>query len=196
MDNSYILITKPAINQFVQLLEGQEPGTGIRVFVVHPGSYNAECGVSFCPPDNVEEVDHVVDYDAFKVYVDPISWPFLNEAVLDFVTEGLESQLTIKAPNAKMKRPDSDAPLIDRVEYYIETVINPQLRNHSGRITLIEIKDGYCVIQFGGGCNGCSMVDVTLKQGIEGQLLEQFPDEVHGVRDVTEHQTGEHSYYK
>ncbi|RIY38681.1 Fe-S biogenesis protein NfuA [Psittacicella gerlachiana] len=196
MDNSYILITKPAINQFSQLLQDQEPGTGIRVFVVHPGSYNAECGVSFCPPDNIEEVDHVIDYQEFKVYVDPISWPFLNEAEIDFVTEGLESQLTIKAPNAKMKRPESDAPLIDRVDYYIEAVINPQLRNHGGRITLIEITEGNCIIQFGGGCNGCSMVDVTLKQGIEGQLLEQFPGEITGVKDVTEHQTGDHSYYK
>ncbi|MDP1051854.1 NifU family protein, partial [Klebsiella quasipneumoniae] len=50
------------------------------------------------------------------------------------------------------------------------------------------------ILQFGGGCNGCSMVDVTLKEGIEKQLLNECP-ELKGVRDLTEHQRGEHSYY-
>ncbi|TQS47195.1 hypothetical protein DSB74_26930, partial [Salmonella enterica subsp. enterica serovar Typhimurium] len=41
-----------------------------------------------------------------------------------------------------------------------------------GRVSLMEITDeGYAILQFGGGCNGCSMVDVTLKEGIEKQLL-------------------------
>lgn len=193
---NHIRIYPSAIEQFQFLLEDQPEGTGIRVFVVHPGSYNAECGVSYCPLDNVEETDHVVDYGVFKVYVDPISWPFLLDAEIDFVTVDLETQLTIKAPNSKMKKVADDAPLIDRVDYYIQAVINQQLKSHGGRITLIEIKDGNAVIQFGGGCNGCSMVDVTLKQGIETQLCEQFPGEVTGVIDATEHTTGEHSYYK
>ena len=78
----------------------------------------------------------------------------------------------------------------------IQTQINPQLASHGGRITLIEVtEEKIAVLQFGGGCNGCSMVDVTLKDGIEKQLLAQFPDELNGVQDVTEHQRGEHSYY-
>ncbi|MGR5823483.1 NifU family protein, partial [Escherichia coli] len=64
-----------------------------------------------------------------------------------------------------------------------------------GRVSLMEItEDGYAILQSGGGCNGCSMVDVTLKEGIEKQLLNDFP-ELKGVRDLTEHQRGEHSYY-
>ena len=70
------------------------------------------------------------------------------------------------------------------------------LASHGGKITLIEITDdGYAVLQFGGGCNGCSMVDVTLKDGVEKQLVSLFPNELKGARDVTEHQRGEHSYY-
>ncbi|SUG81176.1 NfuA Fe-S protein maturation [Salmonella enterica subsp. enterica] len=70
-----------------------------------------------------------------------------------------------------------------------------QLAGHGGRVSLMEITDeGYAILQFGGGCNGCSMVDVTLKEGIEKQLLNEFP-ELKGVRDLTEHQRGEHSYY-
>jgi Fe/S biogenesis protein NfuA len=55
--------------------------------------------------------------------------------------------------------------------------------------------DGIAILQFGGGCNGCSMVDVTLKEGIEKEMLEIFANELTGVKDMTEHQSGDHSYY-
>ena len=78
-----------------------------------------------------------------------------------------------------MRKVADDAPLIERVEYVIQTQINPQLASHGGKITLIEITDdGYAVLQFGGGCNGCSMVDVTLKDGVEKQLVSLFPNEL------------------
>jgi Fe/S biogenesis protein NfuA len=192
----YIKISDSAQAHFRKLLDQQEDGTHIRIFVVNPGTPNAECGVSYCPPNAVEAADSELKYAGFSAFVDEISYPFLEGAELDFVTDEMGSQLTLKAPNAKMKKVADDAPLIERVDYAIQTQINPQLANHGGRITLIELTDdGYAVLQFGGGCNGCSMVDVTLKDGIEKQLLEQFPNELHGVRDVTEHQHGEHSYY-
>ena len=191
-----IAISEAAQAHFRKLLSTQEEGTNIRIFVVNPGTPNAECGVSYCPPNAVEESDIEMKYDNFSAFVDEVSLPFLEEAEIDYVTEELGAQLTLKAPNAKMRKVADDAPLIERVEYVIQTQINPQLASHGGRITLIEItEDGYAILQFGGGCNGCSMVDVTLKEGIEKQLLAMFPDELVGVRDVTEHQHGEHSYY-
>ena len=106
------------------------------------------------------------------------------------------SQLTLKAPNAKARKLSDDAPLVERVNYLIETEINPSLASHGGKVMLVEITtDGVAVLQFGGGCNGCSMVDVTLKDGIEKQMLEQFAGELTGVKDATEHEAGEHSYY-
>ncbi|WP_374725987.1 NifU family protein [Klebsiella pneumoniae] len=128
-------------------------------------------------------------------YVDELSAPYLEDAEIDFVTDQLGSQLTLKAPNAKMRKVSDDAPLMERVEYLLQSQINPQLAGHGGRVSLMEITDdGLAILQFGGGCNGCSMVDVTLKEGIEKQLLNEFP-ELKGVRDLTEHQRGEHSYY-
>lgn len=191
-----IKISAAAQAHFRKLLDQQEEGTNIRVFVVNPGSPNAECGVSYCPPNAVEDADTEMKYESFSAFVDEISLPFLEDAEIDYVTEELGTQLTLKAPNAKMRKVADDAPLIERVDYVIQTQINPQLASHGGRITLIEITDdGYAVLQFGGGCNGCSMVDVTLKDGVEKQLIESFPNELKGARDVTEHQRGEHSYY-
>ncbi|CBJ79294.1 Fe-S biogenesis protein NfuA [Xenorhabdus bovienii] len=190
-----INITEAAQAHFAKLLASQEPGTQIRVFVINPGTPTAECGVSYCPPDAVEATDTELKFDQISAYVDEISAPFLAEAVIDFVTDQLGSQLTLKAPNAKMRKVTDDAPLIERVEYVLQSQINPQLAGHGGRVSLMEITDaGYAILQFGGGCNGCSMVDVTLKEGIEKELLNMFP-ELKGVRDLTEHQRGEHSYY-
>ncbi|WGL95279.1 Fe-S biogenesis protein NfuA [Arsenophonus nasoniae] len=191
-----INITEAAQAHFAKLLANQEPGTQIRVFVINPGTPSAECGVSYCPPDAIESTDIELKFAKLSAYVDEISAPFLEEAEIDFVTDQLGSQLTLKAPNAKMRKVADDAPLIERVEYVIQSQINPQLAGHGGRVSLMEITDdGYAILQFGGGCNGCSMVDITLKKGIEKQLLNMFPDELKGVKDLTEHQRGDHSYY-
>lgn len=191
-----ISISQSAQAHFRELLSQQPEGTNIRVFVVNPGMANAECGVSYCPPDSVESSDTRLPFEGFDAVVDQQSAPFLEEAEIDFVEQDLGSQLTLKAPNAKARKVDDDAPLIERVDYVIQTEINPQLASHGGQVMVAEITDeGYAILQFGGGCNGCSMVDVTLKEGIEKQLLEKFPRELVGVRDVTEHSRGEHSYY-
>lgn len=190
-----ITITDAAQEHFAKLLTSQEDGTQIRVFVINPGTPNAECGVSYCPPDAVEANDTKLDFAKLSAYVDDVSAPFLEEAEIDFVTDQLGSQLTLKAPNAKMRKVADDAPLLERVDYMLQSQINPQLAGHGGRVSLIEItEDNIAILQFGGGCNGCSMVDVTLKEGIEKELLQQFP-ELKGARDLTEHQRGEHSYY-
>ena len=190
-----ITISEAAQAHFVKLLSDQPEGTHIRVFVISPGTAQAECGVSYCPPDAVEADDTELEFNGFNAMVDEKSAPFLEEATIDFVTDQLGSQLTLKAPNAKMRKVSDDAPLQERTEYVIQSEINPQLASHGGNIMLVEItEDGIAVLQFGGGCNGCSMVDVTLKDGIEKQLLDMFPGELSGVKDVTEHQHGDHSY--
>ncbi|KYP97053.1 Fe/S biogenesis protein NfuA [Sodalis-like endosymbiont of Proechinophthirus fluctus] len=190
-----IRITDVAQEHFAKLLSNQEPGTQIRVFVINPGTPNAECGVSYCPPDAVEATDTELKFDKISAYVDEVSAPYLQEAEIDFVTDKLGSQLTLKAPNTKMRKVNDDAPLIERVEYLLQSQINPQLAGHGGQVTLMEITDDMlAIIQFGGGCNGCSMVDYTLKERVEKELLEKFP-ELKGVHDLTEHLHGEHSYY-
>ncbi|AWB66992.1 Fe-S biogenesis protein NfuA [Saccharobesus litoralis] len=190
-----ISISEAAQGHFAKLLETQPEGTQIRVFVVNPGTPNAECGVSYCPADAIEDKDIRITFSAFDAIIDPDSEAYLEEAVIDFTTDQMGSQLTLKAPNAKMRKVAEDAPLQERVEYVLESTINPQLANHGGKVMLAELtEEGVAVLQFGGGCNGCSMVDLTLKEGIEKQLLEQFPGELTGVKDATDHEHGDHSY--
>ena len=191
-----INISETAQEHFVKLLSQQAEGTSIRIFVVNPGTASAECGVSYCPKDAIEEGDIELPFNGFSAYIDADSKPFLEEAEVDFVTDQMGSQLTLKAPNAKLRKVADDAPLFERVNYFLQAEVNPQLAGHGGECTLMEItEDGYAVLQFGGGCNGCAQIDVTVKDGIEKQLIELMGNEIKGVKDMTEHQRGEHSYY-
>ena len=70
------------------------------------------------------------------------------------------------------------------------------LESHGGEVSLVEFTDqGEAILQFGGGCQGCGMVDVTLKDGIEKTLLEQIP-ELKSVKDSTDHSIDDNAYYK
>jgi len=191
-----INISENAQAHFIKLLSQQPEGTRIRVFVVNPGTAKAECGVSYCPPDAIEVDDIELPFEGFSAMVDADSKSFLEEAEIDFTTDQMGSQLTLKAPNAKLRKVSDDAPLFERVHYFLQAEVNPQLAGHGGECTLVEItEDGYAVLQFGGGCNGCAQIDVTVKDGIEKQLIELMAGEINGVKDATEHERGDHSYY-
>lgn len=191
-----INISESAQTHFGKLLSQQSEATNIRVFVVNPGTSTAECGVSYCPADAVEETDVTLPFNGFNAVVDQESAPYLVEAEIDFVTDQMGSQLTLKAPNAKAKKLSDNASLVERINYMIETDVNPGLASHGGKVSLVEItEDKTAILQFGGGCNGCSMVDVTLKNGIEKQMLVEFEGEILAIKDATEHEAGEHSYY-
>ncbi len=193
-----IQISDEAKKHFVKLLEDQNEETSdIRVFVVNPGTPNAECGVSFCPTSSIDDADTKLDYGDFSAYVDPDSAPFLEDANIDYIKEGLDYQLTLKAPNAKVRVVSDDAPLADRVNYVLQSEVNPQLASHGGMVSLVDITDeGIAILQFGGGCQGCGMVNFTLQEGVEKNLLEKFPDELSGVKDATEHKEGDNPYYR
>ena len=64
-----IRISDAAQAHFAKLLANQEEGTQIRVFVINPGTPNAECGVSYCPPDAVEDTDTALKFEQLTAYV-------------------------------------------------------------------------------------------------------------------------------
>ena len=139
--------------------------------------------------------DTVLGLKSFTAYIDQVSEPFLKDAVVDYATDRMGGQLTIKAPNAKVTMVNDDSPINDRINYYLQTEINPGLASHGGQVSLIEVvEDGIAVLKFGGGCQGCGQADVTLREGIELTLLERIP-QLKGVRDVTDHSQKENAYY-
>ncbi|EZQ17096.1 Fe/S biogenesis protein NfuA [Pseudomonas sp. G11-1] len=191
-----IHLTEAAQSYLAELLSKQDTdGIGIRVFITQPGTPYAETCIAYCKPGEEKPEDTVIALEAFRVWVDATSEPFLEDAVVDYSTDRMGGQLTIKAPNAKVPMVNDDSPLNDRINYLLQTEINPGLASHGGEIKLIDVVEGgIAVLQFGGGCQGCGMVDVTLKEGVEKTLVARIP-ELNGVRDVTDHSVKENAYY-
>ncbi|WP_217474309.1 Fe-S biogenesis protein NfuA [Stutzerimonas stutzeri] len=193
---SAITITEAAHDYLADLLDKQNTtGIGIRVFITQPGTPYAETCIAYCKPGEEKPDDVPVALKRFTAWIDSVSEPFLEDALVDYATDRMGGQLTIKAPNAKVPMVNEDSPLNERINYYLQTEINPGLASHGGQVTLIDVVDeGIAVLQFGGGCQGCGQADVTLKEGIEKTLLERIP-ELKGVRDVTDHTNRDNAYY-
>jgi Fe-S cluster biogenesis protein NfuA len=89
---------------------------------------------------------------------------------------------------------DDDA-LYERVARLFDEQVNPMVARHGGRVELIDVQDAVVMLRMGGGCQGCGMADVTLRQGIEGMLAQHIP-EVRGIVDITDHTSGANPYFQ
>ncbi len=190
-----LTITDTARAYLVELLAKQNtPGMAVRVFITQPGTPYAETCLAYCRPDEVNSNDVVEDYEDLRVYLDKQSIPYLEDAKIDFAKDKMGGQLTIKAPNAKMPKVNEDSSIEDQINYILYNEVNPGLASHGGEVKLVKVtEEGLAILEFGGGCQGCSAVDVTLKEGIEKTLLAKLP-QLSGVRDVTDHTQSDNAY--
>jgi Fe/S biogenesis protein NfuA len=190
-----INISESAQGYFQRLLQSQGgDAVGIRLSAVNPGTPRADARLEFAEHGDLLGDEWAVECEGFTLYVDAPSAPFLDSADIDFVGNATGGQLTIKAPRIKGDQPKGDASLVERVQWLLDSEVNPQLASHKGRVSLDSIDaNGVVYLRFGGGCHGCGMADVTLKQGIEKSLMAKLP-EVTAVRDATDHSTGDAPY--
>ena len=190
-----VTITESAQDYLAELLTKQEDALGVRVFINQPGTPRAETCIAYCREGDIQEGDEEKSLEKFQVWFEGRSLPFLEDALVDYSADRMGGQLTIKAPNAKMPRVDDDSPIEDRINYVLYNEVNPALAAHGGEVSLVELTgENVAVLQFGGGCQGCSAVDQTLKGGVEKTLLEQIP-QLQGVRDITDHSDTSGAYY-
>ena len=83
----------------------------------------------------------------------------------------------------------------EKIEYLIDHQINPGVAAHAGFVQLIEVKDDTVYVRLGGGCQGCSAADFTLRQGIESIIRREIP-EIRQILDITDHAAGLNPYYR
>ena len=191
-----LTVTPAARDYFGKLLEQQPDDTHLRLRVVNPGTPSADVELTYCPRGQQRDEDLAIDCQSFTLYVEPESANVLDGAMIDFESNPMGGELNIRAPGLKGQRPSADAPIHERVSWVLETQINPMVASHGGQVGLVDVTDDNdVVLRFGGGCHGCGMVDVTLKQGIETTLKQEVP-EVREVIDATDHATGENPYFQ
>ena len=177
------------------LTKQEDADVAIRIFVAQPGTPQAETCIAYCRPGEEQEGDIAVEYEGFRAWFEGRSEPYLEDAEVDYQEDQMGGQLTIKAPNARVPKVGPDAPIEDRINYVLYNEINPGLAAHGGVVSLVEVTaDKQAVLQFGGGCQGCSAVDITLKSSVQGTLMEKVP-ELAGVVDHTDHSFTENAYY-
>jgi len=190
-------LTESAQRHFARLFAAQGgDADGIALSAVHPGTPKADARLAFCETNELTGDEWMLQCEGFALYVDAASAPYFEGARIDFIEAAGGGQLNIRAPKLKGSPPDADADLAEQVRYLLDTEINPQLASHGGRVSLETITaDNAAVLRFGGGCHGCGMVDVTLKNGIEKTLLSKLP-QLTAIRDATDHSKGVAPYMK
>ncbi len=167
---------------------------GIRIVVKARNDY----AFSLVELKNATPTDEILTVDDFKVVVDDISAKQLEGATVDFIEDETTQGFAVQRPEAP--EPDTGGldmndPTTKKVYEILQNEINPGIASHGGMARLVGIKDKVVYLEFGGGCHGCGMVDVTLKQGIETRIKELVP-EIEQVADATDHSTGTDPYFQ
>jgi len=175
-------------------VEQGEKDLALKVEVEKSGTPVATVTFGFARPSELHNKYEKFSYIGFDVYVAVTYIDALKDSDVALKTEGLTKKLTITAPNAKGDAPKDDSPLLEKIQYTLITEISPRLASHGGFCELVEItKKKEVVLNFGGGCQGCSSVAITLKDGIERELMGLYP-EITAILDVTDHTNKENAY--
>jgi Fe/S biogenesis protein NfuA len=190
-----IQITESAQTHFRRLLDAQGgDAIGIRLSAMHAGTPKADVRLEFAEKGDLDGNEWAVDCEGFTLFIDGDTASYLDGAEIDYRTHATGGELNIRAPKIKGRAPAEGASIPEQVRWLLDNEINPQLASHKGNVRLEEVTaDGVVLLRFGGGCHGCGMADVTLKQGIEKQLMAKIPG-ITAVRDATDHSTGEAPY--
>jgi Fe-S cluster biogenesis protein NfuA len=125
----------------------------------------------------------------------PAPWQGIGKTVGAAIRTALASDVPPVAASPKPPGAVSDDALYEQVAKVFEEQVNPMVAQHGGRVELIDVQDAVVMLRMGGGCQGCGMADVTLRQGIEGMLGQLVPA-VRGIVDITDHTSGANPYFQ
>ena len=114
----------------------------------------------------------------------------MNQVISHYVPE----VTAVKDFRDAIPKPGMDTPEAQAILQVLDERINPAIAGHGGHISLIDVKDDTAFVRLEGGCQGCGMADVTLKQGVEGEIKSVAPS-ILQVLDVTDHAGGTNPYY-
>ena len=191
MSDPVLRFDEGATSKLVEMRDaGRFQDSGLRVAVEEEGAA-FRYQIEIVDLDTRTDADEVVECERVPFFVDLSSAPRLRGAELQYVDELSGGGFKFDNPN----RPRLlDNPLAARVQRVLDDEINPGVAAHGGRVSLVNVEDERVYIRFGGGCQGCGMVDVTLRDGVIGTLQRSVP-EISEVLDTTDHESGDNPYY-
>jgi Fe/S biogenesis protein NfuA len=188
----HVIVTDAAREKIREIMEMQDiKGRGaIRVGIAGRGPAGFNYSMSLEEESQPAEGELVQDEGDFKILIEGDSAEKLRGASVDFVGQLVGGGFKIDNPNSVW-----DDPLAVEIQALIDSQINPGVASHGGFVELLDVKDDTVYVKMGGGCQGCGMASVTLKQGVEVLLKENFP-QIQSVVDSTDHAGGNNPYYQ
>jgi len=191
----WLHITPAARSQLAAVFARQAEPVALRVLVKNPGGAPLQYDMALEPVDGLRLGDTVLEVDGVRVVVDADSVPGLDGATVDFRDDPLQPGFVVEPPRVDVPSQfDTSSPLASQVESVLEHHVNPSIASHGGHAHLVGVQDDVVFVALGGGCQGCSMASVTLKQGIE-QILKQAIPRIKAVVDATDHALGNNPFY-
>src|SRR5688572_26710399 len=166
------------------------PEAVLRVRVLAKDGPRFRYEIALEDPRERADADLAIDAGGLTVVVDPSSAADLAGATIQLDPTITGGGLAIDNPNEGWQDPIARA-----VQEVLDQQINPGVGTHGGMVTLIDVKDGTAFMRFGGGCQGCAAVDVTLKQGVETAIRAAVPS-ISAIVDATDHDAGANPYYQ
>ena len=118
-----------------------------------------------------------------------------KDAIANILRHYLPEVREIRDHRDAAHKPGMETPEAKAIETVLAEQVNPAVASHGGHITLIDVQGGTAYIRLEGGCQGCGMANVTLKQGVETAIKQAVPS-ISTVLDVTDHAGGTNPYYQ
>jgi len=200
MSDSTVLTIAPDALDMIRQLRDNEPGEGefalsIEVTGFRGPQFSYE--LAFVPLADKAENWVEERHDDLAVIFPKADTGKLDGSSLELTEQGLAMNNPNSPAPPEMAAPAGDlsGPLVDRVQQVISEQVNPAIAAHGGGAELVSVDGTIAYLRLFGGCQGCGLAQVTLKQGIERILLESIP-ELTQVVDVTDHASGEDPYYQ
>lgn len=198
-----LTITEEAHAKILELLEarGMKEDGALRITVEDVTFAGPEYGMALVEQSSATDTDVAIDGEGFPVLVDAEHVPYVNGAVVGYYDTLFQQGFQIDppenlpGPEEVQPRVNWDDPVAQRVQQVIDQMVNPGVASHGGYVELLDVQGDRIYVRMGGGCQGCGMASVTLKQGVE-QLVTQHVPEIHEVIDTTDHAGGTNPYYQ
>ncbi len=196
-----ITITERAHAQILELLAAEDDADdlGLRIEVTGIRGADFTYDLAFEPLADAADDDHRYDDRGLTVVIPAESVADLKGATLDLPTNTAQGGLVLRNPNRPATPSLGDAIELsgtpeEKVRQLLDRQVNPALASHGGFATLVRVEGTAAHISMGGGCQGCAVSSITLRDGIEAAILAAVP-EITEVVDTTDHGAGENPFY-
>jgi Fe/S biogenesis protein NfuA len=183
--------TEAAREKITEIIEAKaQDEMMLRMQIMGRGPGGFLYSLRFVPADEKSPDDIELNMESFHVLIDQNSVQNLEGSTVDYKDDNFQRGFSVDNPNPLWEDPTAQS-----IQDVLDSKVNPGISSHGGFVSLVEYKEDTAYIAFGGGCQGCGLVDVTLKQGVEVMIRESVP-EVQNIVDLTDHASGDQPYYE